>query len=231
VDIWSDVACPWCYIGKSRLEAALREFEHRDEVEIRYHSFELAPDAPTSGPGEHGQLLAAKYGLSPAEAQQALDRVRSAAAGDGLELRFDLARSGPTFDAHRLLHLAAARGVQAAAKERLMRAHFSEGADVADHDTLVRLGREAGLDEAELRTVLGSRAYADEVRADEAQARQLGISGVPFFVVDGKYGVSGAQPVEVFAQLLARVWSERPPVTVVSGPDQGEACALDGGAC
>ena len=112
-----------------------------------------------------------------------------------------------------------------------MRAHFSEGADVADHDTLVRLGREAGLDEAELRTVLGSRAYADDVRADEAQARQLGISGVPFFVVDGKYGVSGAQPVEVFAQLLARVWSERPPVTVVSGPDQGEACALDGGAC
>jgi predicted DsbA family dithiol-disulfide isomerase len=229
IDIWSDVACPWCYVGKRRLEAALADFEHQDDVDIWWHSFELDQQAPSGGPGEHAALLSGKYGMSLSEAEQALDRMRVTAGAEGLDLRFDLARSGRTFDAHRVLQLAADRGIQGPVKERLMRAYFTEGADMTDHQTLVGLGVECGLNAEDVASMLAGSRYADEVRADESQAQQLGITGVPFFVIDGKFGVSGAQSSEVFTDALTRAWSDRAPLTQVG--EDGEACAVDAGIC
>ena len=158
-----------------------------------------------------------------------IDTMTSTAAQDGLDLRFDTARPGSTFDAHRLLHLAGERGVQAAVKERLLRATFTEGEPVGDHDTLVRLVAEAGLDADEAREMLASDRYAAEVRGDEQQARAYGITGVPFFVVDGRYGVSGAQPAEALGQVLAQAWAERPPLQVVAAGGSAPGC--DGDTC
>jgi predicted DsbA family dithiol-disulfide isomerase len=228
IDIWSDVVCPWCYIGKRRLEAALAEFPH--PVDVYWHSFELDPSAPVSREGSYEERLAEKYGVPVQEAAAMTARMTAAAAEDGLDFRFDLARPGNTFAAHQLLHLAAERGVQDALKERLLRATFTEGEPIADVDTLVRLGAEAGLDADEARAVLTDSRFADDVRADEEQARRLGISGVPFFVVDERYGVSGAQPAAVLRQVLQRAWDESAPLQMVGGPAadgcEGDACAV-----
>ena len=229
VEIWSDVVCPWCYIGKRRFERALAGFAHRDQVEVAWRAFELDSSAPAERHGGYAENLAAKYGVSVARAQEMIDTMTATAAQDGLDVRFDTARPGNTFDAHRLLHLAADRGVQDAVKERLLRATFSEGEPIGDADTLVRLVAEAGLDADEARAVLASDRYAAEVRGDQAQARAYGISGVPFFVVDGRYGVSGAQPAEALAQVLAQAWAERSPLQVVSGGAAGSGC--DGDTC
>jgi predicted DsbA family dithiol-disulfide isomerase len=228
IDIWSDVVCPWCYVGKRRLEAALAAFPARDSVEVQWHAFELDPGAPATREGSYEERLAEKYGRSLAEAAQMTASMTETAAAEGLDFRFDRARPGNTFDAHRLLHLAGLRGVQEDVKERLFRATFTEGEPISDPATLVRLVAEAGLDADEARAVLASDAYADEVRADEQQAAQLRISGVPFFVFDGKYGVSGAQPAEVLRQVLDRAWAESAPLEVVgSGPGcEGDACAV-----
>jgi predicted DsbA family dithiol-disulfide isomerase len=209
IDIWSDVVCPWCYVGKRRLETALAQFDHRDEVDLRWHAFELDPDAKAVPPGQHATKLASKYGMSEDQAREALATMRATGAQDGLDLRLDLARSSNTLDAHRLLAFAAVQGRQAELKERLMRAYFSEGLDVGDHDTLTALATEIGLAQADVSEVLASDRYADEVRRDEVQAGQLGITGVPFFVIDAKFGVSGAQPAAVFTQALQRAWDER----------------------
>ncbi|MDP3712488.1 MAG: DsbA family oxidoreductase [Mycobacteriales bacterium] len=200
IDIWSDVVCPWCYVGKRRLETALAQFPH--PVEVVWHSFELDPSAPAERTGGYVDHLAAKYGRSLAEAQGMLDAMTETAAVEGLDFRFDLARGGSTFDAHRLLHLAAAKGLQGELKERLLRATFTEGEPIGHPEVLTRLAVSVGLEEAEVSWVLSGEAYADAVRQDEAEARRLGISGVPFFVVDGRYGVSGAQPAEVLLQVL-----------------------------
>src|SRR3954454_8110263 len=228
IDIWSDVVCPWCYIGKRRLEAALASFPGREQVEVHWHAFELDPDAPVTREGSYEQRLAEKYGRSLEQAGEMTASMTATAAADGLDFRFDLARPGNTFDAHRLLHLAGLRGVQDAVKERLFRATFTEGEPVSDHDTLVRLVSEAGLDADEARAVLASDTYAADVRADEQQAGQLRISGVPFFVIDGKYGVSGAQPAEVLRQVLDRAWAEGAPLELVGGGPgcEGDACAV-----
>ncbi len=226
VEIWSDVVCPWCYIGKRRFEQALAGFAHRDEVDVVWRAFELDPSAPSERTGTYAENLAAKYGFSVARAQDMIDTMTATAAQDGLTFDFGAARPGGTFDAHRLLHLAAERGVQDAVKERLLRATFTEGEPIGDADTLVRLVAEAGLDADEARAVLASDRYAPEVRGDEAQARAYGISGVPFFVVDGRYGVSGAQPSEALAQVLAQAWAERSPLQVVSSAG-GPACDDD----
>jgi len=229
VEIWSDVVCPWCYIGKRRFEAALERFPHADAVELEWKSFELDPSAGPSGEGAYAERLAAKYGQSVAQAQGMLDGMTATAAAEGLDFHFELARPGNTFDAHRVLHLAKQRGVQDAVKERFDRATFSEGAPVSDHETLVGLAAEAGLDADETRGVLASDRYADAVRADEQQARTYGISGVPFFVVDGRYGVSGAQPAELIASVLEKAWSEQSPLSVVAGGApgcEGDACAV-----
>ncbi|HWH27425.1 MAG TPA: DsbA family oxidoreductase [Mycobacteriales bacterium] len=230
VEIWSDVVCPWCYIGKRRFEAALERFAHRDEVELVWRSFELDPHAPPSPEhaGDYAERLARKYGGGLPHAQQMIDTMTATAAAEGLDFRFDLARPGNTFDAHRLLHLALERGVQDAVKERLDRATFTEGLRVSEHESLVAVVAEAGLDAQEARAVLASDRYTDAVRADEAQAAAYGISGVPFFVVDGRYGVSGAQPAELLQQVLETAHREGSLVTVTgSAPScDDESCAV-----
>src|SRR4051812_25910365 len=208
VEIWSDVVCPWCYIGKRRFEAALEAFEHRDEVTVMWRSFELDPAAPSlveAGPTER---LAAKYGMSLERAAGLHKEMTERAAEEGLEFRFDLTKSGNTFDAHRLIHLAATYGHQDGAEERLMRAYFTEGAAISDPETLIGLMAEVGVDADEARDVLSGDRFAADVREDEQLAGQLGIQGVPFFVLDRRLGVSGAQPPEALVQALERAWSE-----------------------
>jgi len=206
VEVWSDVACPWCYVGKRRLEAALAAFEERDEVTVTWRSFELDPHAPRERDGDVATLIADKYGISRAEALARQRHMNVLAAGDGLKMRSDIARSGNTFDAHRLLHLAAARGLQDALKERFMRAQHCEGCSLGDAATLERLAVEAGLHRDEAREVLAGERYADEVREDERVAAALGIHAVPFFVVDRTYGASGAQAPEILGEMLQRAW-------------------------
>ena len=208
LEIWSDVVCPWCYIGKRRLEAALAEFTHADEVDLVWRSFELDPSAPPMREGDYVGRLASKYGTSAEQAQAMIDRMTETGAGAGLDLAFAKARPGNTFDAHRLLHLAHERGVQDALKERLFAATFTEGEPIGDRDALVRLAADVGLDPDEARAVLDSDAYGEDVRAEEAQAQAYGISGVPFFVVDRTFGVSGAQSSAVLLEVLQKAWDD-----------------------
>jgi len=227
VEIWSDVVCPWCAIGKRRLESALARFAHRDEVTVCWRSFELDPTAPQERESTLVEHLAEKYGTSPDQAVGFMGQMSGAAAEEGWEFRLEQARGGNTVDAHRLIHLAAARGIQDAVKERLLRAYLTEGERIGDAETLARLAADAGLDEAEAREVLASDRYLDEVRADEAQARAYGISGVPFFVVDAKYGVSGAQPADALLEVLQTAWADAHPLQVLTpaGGADGDACA------
>ena len=231
VEIWSDVVCPWCYVGKRRFEEALARFEHRDEVELVWRSFELDPSAPPSATeqGTYVQRLATKYGRSVIEAQAMIDNMTETARKEGLDFRFDLARPGNTFDAHRLLHLALEHGRQDELKERFDRATFTEGSPVSDHSALRALAAQVGLPDTDVAAVLTSDLYADAVRADEAQARAYGISGVPFFVIDGRYGISGAQPADAVLQALDTAWSERAPLTLVT--PGGSAPSCEGDSC
>jgi predicted DsbA family dithiol-disulfide isomerase len=208
VEIWSDIVCPWCYIGKRRFEAALERFAHRDEVSVLWRSFELDPNAPVNPPGTSAERLAEKYGMTLEGAHAAQQNVTDLAAEEGLEYRLDIARGGNTFSAHRLIHEAAVHGRQAAAMERLMAAYFTEGEPVSDPETLARLVAEVGVDLDEARAVVFSDRHGDAVREDELLAAQLGIQGVPFFVLDRRYGVSGAQPAEVLLEALERAWSD-----------------------
>src|SRR5690625_264044 len=200
IDIWSDFVCPWCYIGKRRLEAAVKEFD--GEVELRWHSFQLDPSAPKKGDPDLVGSLAKKYGMSRERAQAMTNQVTTTGAAEGLEINFDKAVTGNTFDAHRLFHLAKEKGLQPEMKERLMAAYFTEGRDVADAETLVELALEVGLEEDDVRATLSSDSYEQDVRADINQARQIGVTGVPFFLINGKYGIPGAQPPEVILQAL-----------------------------
>jgi predicted DsbA family dithiol-disulfide isomerase len=202
LEVWSDIACPWCYIGKRHIEAALAAYEHADEVTLTWRSFELDPGAPADRGVSAVEHLADKYGRAPEDAQQMLDQMTARAAEDGLAFRFDTARGGNTFDAHRLVHLAAAHDRQDAMKERLMRAYLSEGELISDHATLRRLAADVGLPAAETAETLAAGRFTDDVRADEITAAQLGIRAVPFFVVDRAVGAAGAQPPEALAELL-----------------------------
>ncbi len=232
VEIWSDVVCPWCYIGKRRFESALSEFPHRDDVEVSYRSFELDPTAQIDSGKSVTEMLAEKYGVSLAQAAAMNARVTGIAAGEGLEYHLEKARHANTVKAHRLIHLAASKGQQNAVLERVMTAYFSEGENVGETETLVRLAAEAGLDADEARAALDGDAFADAVRADERRARMLGINGVPFFVVDERYGVSGAQPAEMLLQVLEEAWAESHPLLKVIGASEdaavceGDNCAL-----
>ena len=211
IDVWSDIACPWCYIGKRNLEAGLGAASADDDapvVEVTYHSFELSPDTPVDFEGSEADFLAGHKGMPREQVQRMLDRVTGVAADAGLEYRFDVLQHTNTVRAHELLHFAKAQGAQQAMTERLMSAYFTEGRHLGRVDELVALAEEAGLDADAARTALELRQYLDAVRADQAQAAAYGINGVPFFVVDGKYGVSGAQPPEAFAQIARQVWSE-----------------------
>jgi len=224
VEIWSDVVCPWCWVGKRRFEAALERFAHRDEVTVEWRSFELDPSAPRERDVDGATHLAHKYGVSRAQAEQMQRQMTEVAAGEGLDFRFDRARAGTTFDAHRLVHLGKRHGLQDAVKERFFRAYLTEGEPIGDPAALGRLAVDAGLPEDEVREVLATERFAEEVRDDERTAAALGITGVPFFVVDRTIGASGAQPPETLLELLRRARPE-PALDVVA---DGAACGPDG---
>jgi predicted DsbA family dithiol-disulfide isomerase len=202
IEVWSDVICPWCYIGKRRLEMALADFAQRDKVQVIFRSFELDPDAPRQLDGTLEEKLAQKYHVSLQEAAAMNTRVSDVATEVGLEYHLSNARPGNTFDAHRLLHFAASRQLGDRATERIMHAYFSESLPVGNLAALARLAPEFGIPEADAQAILQGNDYSAQVRADEARAAGFGISGVPFFVIDEKVGISGAQPVEVFANAL-----------------------------
>ena len=210
IDIWSDIVCPWCYLGKRRIERALEEFDHRAHVTIAHRSFQLDPSKPKDETTNRRQMLMAKYHLSADQVQAMDEKMERTAAADGLTYRLSAEGvTGNTFDAHRLLHLAKARGLQDTMLERLYRAYFGEQRSVFDAGSLLSLAREAGLDPDEAREVLQSDAFSQDVTADLREARMLGVNGVPFFVIDDRYAVSGAQAVDVFRQALRHAWAER----------------------
>jgi predicted DsbA family dithiol-disulfide isomerase len=210
VEIWSDVVCPWCYLGKRRLEQALERFPHRDRIDIVWRSFELDPDAPTA-PQDLAARLASRYGMSTQEAAERNAQMTELAAEAGLAFRLDIAKSSNTFDAHRVLHVARTDGLESEAKERLLAAYFSEGRVISDPDTLVELAAEVGVDPDRTRVALAGDGFAGEVRADEREAVELGITGVPFFVLGRRYAVSGAQPPELLLQALEQAWADTMP--------------------
>jgi predicted DsbA family dithiol-disulfide isomerase len=220
VEIWSDVVCPWCYLGRRQFEQALAGFAHRGEVEVIYRSFQLDPSAPAGETTPTVEMLAAKYGMTLAQAHDAQRQMEQRAAQRGLTFHMDGLRSGNTRDAHRLLHLAKERGRQAEMAERLHRAYFTEQASIFDHASLADIAAAAGLDAGEALAVLAGDKYAQDVDADERMARSLGVTGVPFFVLGRRYAVSGAQPPEVLAHALERAWAD---TTADSGGGTGQA--------
>jgi predicted DsbA family dithiol-disulfide isomerase len=228
IDVWSDIACPWCYVGKRRLERALKEFPHASQVALVWHAFELDPAAPKERDRSlsHAERIAKKYGMTTEQARRSTERLVETARGEGLSFDFENIRSGNTFDAHRVVQLGLERGVQGAVEERFFRAYLEEGALMSDHGTLVRLAAEAGLDEGEVADVLSGDLYAREVRADEAEAHELGITGVPCFVLAERFGVTGAQSSQVMLSALNHAWSEH--VESSPAPAEGAVCGPDG---
>ena len=232
VEIWSDIACPWCYVGKARFEKALEAFPHRDGVEVVHRSFELDPGRDKSDVQPVLAMLSKKYGMSEAQAQAGEENLGAQAAAEGLAYRTRDRDHGNTFDLHRLLHLAKEQGRQDELVQIFYRANFAEERSLFTEgdERLVELAVEAGLDADEVRKVLADpTAYADDVRADEREAAELGVNGVPFFVLDRTYGVSGAQPAEVFTQALTQAWGNRSPLKLIDqGDTSAEACGPDG---
>jgi predicted DsbA family dithiol-disulfide isomerase len=236
IDVWSDVVCPWCYIGKRRLEQALTE--NGDQAEIVWHSFQLDPSSTNDDPRDLPTRLGEKYGRGREWGVQANAHVTEIAAELGLDYHLDQAKSANTVDAHRLLHLArelveagqVPADTQDRLKERLLKAYFTDGLPVGDHATLTELATEVGLPSDRVADVLASTTYAEDVAADQAQALAYGANGVPFFVIDEKYGVSGAQPVEVFREALRRANADRKPVTLITSPNATDdpTCGPDG---
>ena len=238
IEIWSDVVCPWCFVGKRRLESALAAFPHRDEVEVVFRSFQLDPTAPHSSDSEGSRelstgVLARKYGRSEDEMRQMQQQLVDLAAVEGLDFKLFETVHTNTLDAHRLLHLALETGgpaLQRDLKEALLSAYFEQARDVGDHDVLTEVAAGAGLDEARVREVLAGDEFAEAFEADVAQARAYGATGVPFFVVDGQYGVSGAQPAELLGQVLDQAWTASHPVLQMAGGEDTAdgACGPDG---
>ncbi|MEV4808835.1 DsbA family oxidoreductase [Micromonospora avicenniae] len=228
VEIWSDISCPWCFIGKARFKKALAGFPHREHVEVVHRSFELDPHLAHTRPTT-GAAHAKKYGMTPAQARAAEENLAHIARKEGLQYLVDFRDHGNTFDLHRLLHLAAARGLQDELLTLFYEGNFAAERTIYDLEHQVDLAVRAGLDEAEVRAVLADKqAYANKVRRDEAEAAQLGVTGVPFFLIDRKYGLAGAQPTEVVAEVLERAWAERQPELMIIGADDQAGCDADG---
>ncbi|HLR52212.1 MAG TPA: DsbA family oxidoreductase [Candidatus Avamphibacillus sp.] len=208
IEVWSDFVCPFCYIGKRRLEQAIEHFDHKDKIVINYKSYELNPDAEKSLNESIHEILAKKYNMPIEQAKKMNDNVASQAKEVGLEYNFDIMKHANTFDAHRVAKVAAKEGKENEMVERLLKAYFTEGKQISDHETLIMLAKEVGLDPGIVQSVLESRKYSAYVRDDEEQAAQIGVQGVPFFVFNEKYAVSGAHPPEVFKEVLEKVWQE-----------------------
>ena len=232
VEIWSDIACPWCYIGKRRFEKALAAFPHRGDVEVTWRSYQLDPTLPDHHDGTELDYLVDRKGMSRAQVSQMFDQVTAIAADEGLRYDFGSVVVANSFAGHELLHLAQARGVGDEVKEALLSAHFEHGEDIGDREVLVRIGTQAGLDADEIARDLATHTWRDAVVADIAAANSLGIRGVPFFVLDEKYGVSGAQPTELFTQALEQAWRESHPLVMLQPVATGIATdAADTVAC
>ena len=229
IDIWSDIACPWCYIGKRRLETALADYPHRDAVSVVWHSYQLDPSLPEHYDGTEAEYLSSRKGMPIEQVKQMFTHVSQQAAGEGLNYDFDSLVVANSASAHELLHLAKDSGLGDEVKEALLSAHFEQGADIGDVDTLVRIGTSAGLDEGGIRAALADGRYKAAVASDIDMARQIGVTGVPFVVVDMKYAVSGAQPPAVFREVLDTAWAEQAPaLQVVDGAADADACGPDG---
>jgi len=226
VEIWSDIACPWCSIGKARFEKALSDYAHSDAVEVTWRSWQLQPDAPAEAAPPVVEQLMENYGRTREQVLGMMASVSEAGAGEGIDFRLEEAVAANTFDAHRLAKLGEAEGLGTAVMSRLMHAYHGEGADVADPEVLVRLGLEAGLAEDAIRSLLAGTDFAEEVRTDIGRGRQLGVTGVPFFVIDSQHGLSGAQPPEVFLSALEQLGPQEPKLNMIGG--SGVTCTDDG---
>lgn len=225
IDVWSDFVCPFCYIGKRRLEEALESFPHRDEVDVVYRSFELDPNAKKTSDESMAEHLSAKYNVSHEQAEGMCENMRKQAANENLTFDFINMKPSNSFDAHRLLHYAAQEGQMDKMAERLFYAFFTETKDLSDHATLMTLGEEVGLEGAKISAMLKSEEFSKEVRNDESLGSQLGIQGVPFYVFDQKFAVSGAQPLEMFQQALNKAWEENQKFDVIG--NEGDSCTTD----
>lgn len=231
IEIWSDVVCPFCYIGKRKMEKALAKFQHKNSIEIEWKSFQLNPDQKTNPAVNTIEHLANSKGWSMEQTREITANVVEMAKAEGLTFDYEKAVVANTRNAHRLIHLAKESGRGDAMKERLLSAYFSEGKNVDDFDTLVELGKEISLEESQIREMLNSEKFDQAVDQDVYESRQIGVRGVPFFVLDRKYGISGAQPDEVFTQNLEKAWTEyqkaNPTIKIEEGKD-GEVCDIDG---
>ncbi|WP_454193647.1 DsbA family oxidoreductase [Paenibacillus sp. Marseille-Q7038] len=232
IEIWSDYMCPFCYIGKRRFEEALESFPHKNQVEVIYRSYELNPNEPRDTDETTYDSLAKKYGMSVQEAKSMTENVVEQARTVGLNYKFDGIKPTNSFDAHRLTHYAAERGKASEMTESLFSAYFEKGEHIGNREVLIRLAGEVGMDTKQVKKILEESTYAEEVRRDEKQGADLGIQGVPFFVIDRKYGISGAQPLQVFTDALTQAWSESQPLKVFGGSDDAlctdDSCGLPG---
>lgn len=226
IDIWSDIACPWCYIGKRRLETALADHPHRDDIQVTWHSYQLDPSLPEHYEGTEADYLASRKGMPVEQVREMFGHVAEQAAGEGLAYDFDRLVVANSARAHELLHLAKERGLGDEVKEALLSGHFEHGLDIGDVDALARVGADAGLDEGEVRAALADGRYKAAVASDIDMARQIGVTGVPFVVVDMKYAVSGAQPPELFREVVDKALAERTPAVQVV--QSGDVCGPDG---
>lgn len=222
VEIWSDYQCPFCYIGKRRFEDALNQFENKAQVEVEFRSFELNPEAERHINMSQNEMLAKKYGMSQAQVEANSQNLTQQAAELGLDYHLDKVVLTNSFDAHRLMHLAESKGKGQEMNERLFKAYFTEGKHIGDHATLASLAEEVGLEKQEVESMLVGTAFTAEVRGDEQEGSVLGITGVPFFVINRKYGISGAQPAEAFLDMLKKVWAEENPLQMVN--ETGDTC-------
>ena len=230
VDIWSDVRCPFCYIGKKKFEAALRKFPQRDKVKVNWRSFELDPHIETTPAVNVIDHLAAVKGISPAQAEGMHQYVTGVAREVGLDFNFEKSVVANSFNAHRLIQLAQKKGLAEKAEEELFKAQFIDGKNIDDKEILLKIGQTIGINEKEVEEMLNSDSFSREVKQDEIQARSLGINGVPFFLLDDKYAVSGAQSTDVFLQALERVWKESEKEKQLLILTEGESCTA-GGNC
>ncbi|GGH58061.1 DsbA family oxidoreductase [Rothia aerolata] len=233
IEIWSDIVCPFCYIGKRHLELALEQFEHKDDVDIIWRSFELDPTAPAVAEGNLAEKISKKYGISLEKAEASQRDIAARAEAVGLTFNWQKARYGNTFDAHRMVHLAAQHGLVDQAEETFKKAYFTDGQAVGDPQVLRSVAAEIGLPTDEVEEVLASDKFADEVRDDECKAQELGISGVPFFLLEEKWAINGAQPVEMILAGLRQVWAEthptpQPTFITVDGADAAASCGPNG---
>ncbi|MBT2701263.1 DsbA family oxidoreductase [Bacillus sp. ISL-40] len=232
IEVWSDYVCPFCYIGKRRLEVALDQFPHRDQVEVEFKSFELDPNSPKNIGQNIHEVLAKKYGMSVEKAKEANQGVGQQAATVGLEFNFDEMKPTNTFDAHRLAKFAKTQGKEAAVSEMLLHAYFTESKHIGDIETLSDLAEAAGLNRQEVLQVLNDKeAYATDVRQDESLAQQHGVRGVPYFVINQKYAISGAQPTETFMGALQKVWEEESPTPVLQDLSTEDEVSCADGSC